>query len=185
MIDNNNVSRLIGAAVLDSNGAKIGILEQIYAASGSGTPRWMRVRTGLFGTSHAVVPAPTSADDDSAGGTTGTDHNAVRVAVEKAFVKRAPRIETEGPLNPSDEEALGQYYGLAVIPAGASPSEIAAAEDQTVGRHSSGHYSPDDMGEPAASESGPSLSGTDDAPAPSLAAPASRPAAQGRHRAEE
>lgn len=102
MIDSNNAASLIGGTVVDNDGDKIGTVGQLYVEPDSGRPNWVTVKTGLFGTSETFVPlAQASADGDT-----------IRVPYEKAFVKDAPRIDADGPLDPADEQRLYDYYGF-------------------------------------------------------------------------
>jgi uncharacterized protein (TIGR02271 family) len=100
MIDSNNAAALIGGTVVDNDGDKIGSVGQLYVDPSSGQPNWVTVKTGLFGTSETFVPL----DQASAEGDT------IRVPYEKAFVKDAPRIEADGPLESDDEQRLYDYY---------------------------------------------------------------------------
>jgi uncharacterized protein (TIGR02271 family) len=102
MIDSTDTDRLTGSAVYDSDGDKIGSVEQVYVADDSGTPVWATVRTGLFGTSESFVPLEGASFD--------TDR--LTVAYDKSFVKDAPRIDADGSLNADEEAELYRYYNL-------------------------------------------------------------------------
>jgi uncharacterized protein (TIGR02271 family) len=101
MIDINNVNDLIGAAVLDNAGDKIGTVGQVYVNPDTQAPLWITIKTGLFGTSESFAPL----DDAS------YDGDAVRVPFQKEFVKDAPRIADDGALSDEEESSLYAYYG--------------------------------------------------------------------------
>ena len=90
-----------GGNVVESDGTKIGSIGQVYLDDQSGSPEWVTVKTGLFGTSESFVPlqgADASGDD-------------IRVGFDKAKVKDAPRVATDGHLTPQEEDELYAYYG--------------------------------------------------------------------------
>jgi len=69
-----------GQTMTDSDGSKIGTIEEIYLDADSGQPEWALVNTGLFGTKRSFVPLR----DASASG------DGVRVPFSKDQVKDAP-----------------------------------------------------------------------------------------------
>jgi uncharacterized protein (TIGR02271 family) len=102
MISSENIATLIGADVVDAQGDKIGTVGQVYVDDNDGHPSWASVKTGLFGTKESFVPLE---DASSEGGQ-------LRVGYDKDRVKGAPSVETDGHLEPSDEDELYRYYGL-------------------------------------------------------------------------
>jgi uncharacterized protein (TIGR02271 family) len=102
MISENQIADLAGATVNDSDGDKIGKAGQVYLDDSTGQPSWVTVNTGLFGTSESFVPLEGAS---FAGGT-------LTVPYQKAKVKDAPRVATDGHLDVSEEEELYRYYGL-------------------------------------------------------------------------
>jgi len=102
MIGTDTISRVIGKDVYDVDGDKIGSASEVYLDDESGQPEWVTVRTGLFGTKESFVPIR---DADL------TD-DGVRVNVQKAKVKDAPKVDADGHLSPQEEEELYRYYGL-------------------------------------------------------------------------
>lgn len=101
MIDNSRIRTLSGATVLDRDSNKVGTVGQLWVDPADGEPRWMSVRTGLFGMSESFVPL-----DDAT-----VEEDAVRIGYEKDFVKDAPRVDAEGELSQADEDKLYDYYG--------------------------------------------------------------------------
>jgi uncharacterized protein (TIGR02271 family) len=102
MIDERNVTQVIGSTALTSSGDKLGSVGEVYLDDETGRPEWATVRTGLFGTKQAFVPL---AEADLVGGD-------LRLPYDKDRVKNAPHIDTDGHLSPEEESELYRYYGL-------------------------------------------------------------------------
>ncbi|MDQ1596488.1 MAG: hypothetical protein QOH40_3044 [Arthrobacter pascens] len=88
--------------VLSTDGDKIGSVGQVYADDADGQPKWVTVKTGLFGTSESFIPlegARLEGDD-------------LVVPYTKDQVKDAPRVDTDGHLEPSEEDRLYDHYGF-------------------------------------------------------------------------
>ncbi|MFO7689837.1 MAG: PRC and DUF2382 domain-containing protein [Cryobacterium sp.] len=117
MIDSKSLNNLIGADVRDPDDGKIGTIGQVYIDQVDGSPRWVSVRTGLFGVSESFIPL-NQAD------WTGND---LRVPYDKKFVKDAPRIDVEADraLTDVEERELYHHYGLDYA------ADAADAADQT------------------------------------------------------
>ena len=77
-----------GRDVIDRDGALVGVITALYADTGSETPTWAVVRTGLFGMKESFVPI---AGAQPTGGQ-------VRVQVTKEEVSGAPKIAPDGEL---------------------------------------------------------------------------------------
>ena len=91
-----------GGSVVNKSGEKIGNVGQIYLDDQTGSPSWVTVKTGLFGTAETFVPlsdATVQGDD-------------VRVPYDKDTVKDAPRVDADGDISPDEERELYRYYGL-------------------------------------------------------------------------
>lgn len=104
MLTTENIDDLLqrNGNVLSEDGNKIGSVGQVYADDADGQPTWVTVKTGLFGTSESFVPlqgARLEGDD-------------IVVPYTKDQVKDAPRVETDGHLEPSEEDRLFSHYGL-------------------------------------------------------------------------
>lgn len=91
-----------GQDVVDSDGAKIGKLEDVLFERGSRDPVFGCVKTGLFGRHLTLVPL--------AGASLSRDH--VRVAHDKDQVKDGPRLEDDGTLSTEGVSALSEHYGI-------------------------------------------------------------------------
>src|SRR3954447_26648356 len=90
-----------GQTAYDSDGDKIGKVEDIYLDRQSGEPEWATVKTGLFGTKVSFVPI----------GDADTTDGGVRVPFTKDQVKDAPHFDADGELSPDEERRLYQHYG--------------------------------------------------------------------------
>ncbi len=69
-----------GHDVVDTEGTKIGKVEDIYLDDDSGQPEWLAVKTGMFGNKHSFVPLE---------GSTSEGEN-IRIGYTKAIVSDAP-----------------------------------------------------------------------------------------------
>lgn len=91
-----------GEDLYDSNGDKIGKIEEIYLDTDSGEPEWALVHTGMFGTKSTFVPLRDAFDDGGA----------VSVPYDKSQVKDAPTIDADGELSRDEEDELYRHYGI-------------------------------------------------------------------------
>ncbi|WP_247046219.1 DUF2382 domain-containing protein [Arthrobacter rhizosphaerae] len=141
MFAKENIDRLLNAGgnVLGAEGEKIGSVGQVYVDDENGEPTWVTVKTGLFGTSESFVPLEGAR----------TEGNDIVVPYGKDKVKDAPRIESDGHLEPAEEDRLYAYYGIgrgtrtdATRGAGMDSSDDRM---DTVGRDTSGQMTDDAM----------------------------------------
>jgi sporulation protein YlmC with PRC-barrel domain len=83
-----------GRELVDSDGKKVGTVEELYYDADTTRPEWAAVRTGLLGTKLSFVPI-----------TQVAPHGAqLRVPLENERIKDAPRIDPEGELPQVSEE---------------------------------------------------------------------------------
>jgi uncharacterized protein (TIGR02271 family) len=106
-----------GRTLIDRDGDKIGKIDDVYEDRRGGQAEWALVNTGLFGTKKSFVPLRDAQP-------VGED---VRVPLEKAHVKDAPRIEADGELSESDERQLFTHYDVAYETDGAARETAADA----------------------------------------------------------
>jgi uncharacterized protein (TIGR02271 family) len=92
-----------GRTLIDRDGDKIGKIDDVYTDRQDGQPEWALVNTGLFGSKKTFVPL-------RAAQPVGED---LRVPLEKAQVKDAPRIEADGELSETEERQLYTHYDVA------------------------------------------------------------------------
>jgi uncharacterized protein (TIGR02271 family) len=91
-----------GVELVDSEGSKIGRVEDVYLDEQTNQPEWLAVATGMFGTKVSFVPI------------SGTDERDGRLVSRwsKDQVKDAPRAEADGRLSQDEEAQLYRHYGL-------------------------------------------------------------------------
>ena len=91
-----------GRNAVDSDGDKIGSIDEIYMDTDTGKPEWLAVKTGMFGSKVTFVPIAeaSEANDD------------VKLPYDKQQVKDAPNAEADGELSQEEESALYQHYGM-------------------------------------------------------------------------
>ncbi|MFI7601973.1 DUF2382 domain-containing protein [Actinoplanes sp. NPDC049681] len=102
MITRNDIPKLYGMDVYESDGGKIGSTDEVYLDAETGEPEWLAVKTGLFGTKQSFIPLQRA----EVGG------DRIVVPFDKAKVKDAPRIDPDGRLSPEEEDELYRYYGF-------------------------------------------------------------------------
>jgi uncharacterized protein (TIGR02271 family) len=110
MVNEQEISAAIGGTAYGSDGGKLGTIEAFFADDRTGAPTWASISTGLFGTRHSIVPVADATFTDGA----------LRIPVTADAVKSAPTMAGEH-LDPADEEALRQHYGLAATPPDVPP----------------------------------------------------------------
>ena len=93
-------STVIGKNAVDSDGDKIGTIEQVYLNDASGQPEWVTVKTGLFGNKESFAPLQGATDH-------GDD---VQLAVTKDVIKGAPNVDNDGHTSEDEQKALWDYY---------------------------------------------------------------------------
>jgi uncharacterized protein (TIGR02271 family) len=91
-----------GREAVDSDGDKIGSIDEIYMDAETGRPEWLAVKTGMMGSKVSFVPI---AEAQEAG-------EAVRLPYDKQQVKDAPTAEADGELSREEESSLYRHYGL-------------------------------------------------------------------------
>jgi sporulation protein YlmC with PRC-barrel domain len=102
-----NVSEWHGKMLVDSQGEKIGKLQDVYVDVETDEPQFATVKEGVIGRHLTFVPV---------GGIT-VSPDELQVAVSKNLVKTAPNIEQHGEeLSQSDESALYHHYELNYTP---------------------------------------------------------------------
>jgi stress response protein YsnF len=139
MLTEREVSAAVGGTAYDADGGKLGTVEHFFVDDRTGTPSWVAVTTGLFGTRTSLVPAQSAA----------LEEGRLVLPVTKDAVRSAPELGDGGHLSPDDEARLRRHYGLEVAgtgepawtadatgltPAGAAPDE-AEDEARPTGRH--------------------------------------------------
>lgn len=114
-----------GRTLVDSEGEKIGKIDELYYDETGGQPEWALVNTGLFGTKKIFVPIRSASP-------AGED---LQVPVTKAQVKDAPRIDADQALSETEERTLFEHYGVAYTTEGSTTASGAPG----AGRAGTGH----------------------------------------------
>lgn len=118
-ITQQDARQLVGCDVFDSDGDRIGTLEQIYVDETTGQPEWLAVTTGWFGIRATLIPI--SGANSGSGGVT--------VRWDKATVKGAPTVDADGYLDEKDEARLYRYYGVDFDQSAASTTSTAGRDE--------------------------------------------------------
>jgi len=91
-----------GRDAVDSDGEKIGTINEIYMDAETSKPEWLAVKTGMFGSKVSFIPIAEASESNGD----------VQVPYDKAQVKQAPNAEADGELSQDEEAALYSHYGL-------------------------------------------------------------------------
>jgi uncharacterized protein (TIGR02271 family) len=92
----------IGRQLVGADHDKIGKIDQVYVDRQTGEPKFLAVKTGLFGSNVSLVPV-----DDARG-----HRDEVEVPYDKDQVKDAPNIDADAELSAQEEQRLYEHYGL-------------------------------------------------------------------------
>jgi uncharacterized protein YrrD len=95
---------MTGHPVVDEQGEKIGVIDDVVFDVQSNEPRWAFVKRGLLHPRPAVVPLQW-------GSYRATDGSIV-VPFDKQLVVSAPKVAREHVLTSEDERALLAHYGV-------------------------------------------------------------------------
>lgn len=98
-----HVEDLIGDAVYDMGGAKIGKVKRVYVDNSSGAPTWAAVSTGMF-SEDSLVPL--------AGAQVREGSHELQVRVDKDAVRSAPHLAHDGLITQESEDELFVHYGI-------------------------------------------------------------------------
>lgn len=96
---------LIGVRAYDSNGDKLGTVDEVYLDDATGAPQWAALRTGLFHRDAFVPLGPSELADEG-----------LRVPFDRALIKDAPDFGVGRHLSPAQELQLYHHYGMALPP---------------------------------------------------------------------
>jgi uncharacterized protein (TIGR02271 family) len=124
-----------GSNAVDSNGEKIGTVEEIYIDAETGKPEWVAVKTGMVGSKLSFIPI---AEATETGGQ-------VRVPYDNQQVKDAPAVESDHELSQDEEANLYRHYGLGYSEARSDSGLPRGSGRDTVGRDTSGPTTDDAM----------------------------------------
>jgi uncharacterized protein (TIGR02271 family) len=108
MLTEREIAAAIGSTAHGADGDKIGTVERFFVDDRTGTPTWVAVSTGLFGTRHSLVPVHSASFTDGR----------LVLPVSRDAVRASPEIGDTGHLGPDEEALLRRHYGLEVAGAG-------------------------------------------------------------------
>ena len=134
-----------GRNAVDSDGDKIGAIDEIYMDTETGKPEWLAVKTGMLGSNVSFVPIAEARESDGN----------VQLPYDKQQVKDAPNAEADGELSQEEEDSLYRHYGLDYSEARSDSRPPQGQDRGTVGRDTSGP-STDDAVNAASAGSPPS-----------------------------
>jgi uncharacterized protein (TIGR02271 family) len=100
MTTTENPQDLTGRTAVDSGGAKIGKIGQVYVDDQTGQPLWVTISTGMFGSRESFAPLYGAQSDG----------DTLQLAVTKDMVKDAPGVDADGHIGQDENDALYTYY---------------------------------------------------------------------------
>jgi uncharacterized protein (TIGR02271 family) len=124
-----------GRNAVDTDGDKIGSINEIYMDAQTGNPEWLAVKTGMFGSKVSFVPIAEAREVDGD----------VRLPYDKQQVKDAPNAEADGELSQDEEAALYNHYGLDYSEAHSDSGLPQGEGREAVGHDTSGPTTDDAM----------------------------------------
>jgi uncharacterized protein (TIGR02271 family) len=127
-----------GRTLVDTNGEKVGTIDDVYTDATRGQPEWALVHTGLLGTNKRLVPLRGASPN-------GGD---VRVTVDKQAIQDSPGVEADEELSEAQERRLFEHYGLAY-------TSEASTTAQSLPRADGGRDGGDEPGERDDAAAGP------------------------------
>jgi uncharacterized protein (TIGR02271 family) len=102
MLSLDQFKTLVGRKLRSRDGDDIGKIDQLYADSEGGTPTFVTVNTGLFGSNTTFVPV----------GDATMEGDDLTVPYTKDQVKDAPNVAPDGELSVEEEDRLYAHYGV-------------------------------------------------------------------------
>jgi uncharacterized protein (TIGR02271 family) len=143
-----DVQGWIGQELHGSDDDKIGKIDQVYVDRETGEPKFLTVKTGLFGNNVSFVPIEQAR---GAG-------DQVVVPYTKDQVKDAPNVDADGDITPEEERRIFEHYSLAYAEYDGPDHESLLGRGDGTDRE--GRFERDATGGPGHDTSGPN---TDDA----------------------
>ena len=102
MTDVSEVLEWHGRTVVDSDGGKLGKIEDIYFDQETNRPEWALIDTGMFAGKSSFLPLQGATSDGEQ----------VTAPYSKDQVKDAPKIDPDGQLSQREEAELYRHYGV-------------------------------------------------------------------------
>lgn len=132
MLDNDQITQVMGREVHGPDGEKIGKAGRVYVDDETGSPKWVSVETGLFGTRASFIPL------DGA----SFDGERLSVPYDKSRVKGAPDLGDGDHLSPENEQTLNHYYSGGSDDLDGDDDRLRTGDDEraVVGQDDGGRY---------------------------------------------
>lgn len=121
MTTQNNIRDLFNTTAFDSNGEKLGDVQEVFVDDHSGQPTFVEIKHGLFGMSSSLVPLKGHRLQ-------GED---LQLAFPKDRIKDAPDVNADEGLTPEEQNRIFEHYGIA----GAQDQNEYVADDHRDERH--------------------------------------------------
>jgi sporulation protein YlmC with PRC-barrel domain len=102
MSDVSEVLEWHGRTVVDTDGEKLGKIEEIYFDQETNRPEWALINTGMFAGKSSFMPLEGATSDGEQ----------VTAPYSKDQVKDAPRVDPDGVLSQPEEAELYRHYGV-------------------------------------------------------------------------
>lgn len=97
-----DVQGWIGRQLIGNDHDKIGKVDEVYVDRESGEPKFLAVKTGLFGSNVSFVPI-----EEARG-----SGDQVTVPYTKDQIKDAPNVDADGEISRSEEQRIYEHYNL-------------------------------------------------------------------------
>jgi uncharacterized protein (TIGR02271 family) len=120
VLTDRELTEAVGTTAYDAGGDEVGTVEHFFVDDRTGAPTWVAVKSGLFGTRHAIVPALDARFADGA----------LRLPVTREAVRSAPQLLVDRHLEPGEEETLRRHYGLGDAVAAPSDGAMTRSEER-------------------------------------------------------
>ena len=124
-----------GRSAVDSDGAEIGTIAEIYMDAETSKPEWLAVKTGMFGSKVSFIPIAEASESNGD----------MQVPYDKQQVKDAPNAEADGELSQEEEASLYRHYGLDYSETRSDSGLPEGEGREPVGRDTSGPTTDDAM----------------------------------------
>jgi uncharacterized protein (TIGR02271 family) len=97
-----DVQAWIDRQLLGADGEKIGKIGGVYVDRQTGEPKFLTVKTGLFGSNVSFVPIEQATEEG----------DEVSVPYTKDQIKDAPNVDPDGEISPQEERRIFEHYKL-------------------------------------------------------------------------
>lgn len=120
MFEVERIEDWIGVEVVDSDGEKVGKLDDVFAEAEGEEPAIASVKAGTFGRKHRLVPLE--------GATLGRDY--VRIPHGAERIEEAPELDDDARVSGEHAAALFAHYGVQRSSSGSADYEAASVREE-------------------------------------------------------